>query len=204
MDKLREVNDIICQKIDNVELTRENIGKMLEFDIDISGVDYHAFIYGNQIMNYGLDDAKYDISFEDYVKEFKGVCNWGIAGGGACETPEELLKKFNELGLTYKDDEKMTNEEKKEMKDIIADEIFANHIIGNNRLLITKEDLDEGIDNYIHKEEIYKMIEDMQKKCLIDEICSGFNMMEMLEKLNLEEVVNLYTKLYDIDKEDLY
>lgn len=105
----QEVNDFICQKIDSVKLTNENIKKMLNFDMDIGGIDYDPFVCGGTIFNYGLDDAKYDISFKDYIKEFKGVCDWAIAGGGACEEPEILLKKFNDLNLTFQEEVENVN-----------------------------------------------------------------------------------------------
>ncbi len=128
---LKQVNDIICNKIDNVELTKENIKKMLDFDEDVSAIRYHAYICGNKIYNYGLEDEKRNITFEAYIQEFKDTCDWGIAGGGACEEPEILLQKFKDLKLTFKEVKnmdvkqiykQMNEQDKKAMRELLFDE----------------------------------------------------------------------------------
>jgi hypothetical protein len=144
MVTLKEVNEEICRKIENVELKPTNIAKMLDFDEDIGGIKYHAYICLNKIYNYGLDDEKCNITFEEYLNSFKSVCDWGIAGGGACEEPETILKKFNDLNLTFKEVDKMnvkeifdkmTKEDKKEMID-----------------LFFKEEVERFFKNYDHKD----------------------------------------------------
>ena len=142
MVTLKEVNEEICRKIENVELTPTNIGKMLDFDEDIGGIKYHAYICRNKIYNYGLDDEKCNITFEKYLNSFKNVCDWGIAGGGACEEPETILKKFNDLNLTFKEVDKMNVKEIYDKMNEKDKEAMINLLFEEENEKIFKEDFD--------------------------------------------------------------
>lgn len=107
---LKQVNDIICNKIDNVELNNRNIRKMLQYDIDITDCN-EARIVNNKIVGYGIFDPQPPMDFKEYIPWFKDACDWAIAGGGACEEPETLLQKFNDLNLTFKEVESMNIKE---------------------------------------------------------------------------------------------
>lgn len=140
-----DVHYIICEKVENVELTAENIEKLLEYDAYITMNDKKAYICNNKVINYGICDPLPPMSFEEYLPHFYAASDWAIMGEGASdENPEALLQRFNDLNLTFKEVEsmnvkqiykQMNEQDKKEMID-----------------LFFKEEVERFFKNYDHKD----------------------------------------------------
>ena len=140
-----DVHYIICEKVENVELTAENIEKLLEYDAYITMNDKKAYICNNKVINYGICDPLPPMSFEEYLSHFYAASDWAIMGEGASdENPEALLQKFNDLNLTFKEVEsmnvkqiykQMNEQDKKAMRELLFD-----------------EEADEFFEKYDHKD----------------------------------------------------
>ena len=127
-----DVHYIICEKVENVELTAENIEKLLKYDAYITMNDQKAYICNDKVINYGICDPLPPMSFKEYLSHFYAASDWAIMGEGASdENPEALLQKFNDLNLTFKEVEnmnikeiynKMTDEDKKAMCELLFEE----------------------------------------------------------------------------------
>lgn len=127
-----DVHYIICEKVENVELTAENIEKLLEYDAYITMNDKKAYICNNKVINYGICDPLPPMSFEEYLPHFYAASDWAIMGEGASdENPEALLQRFNDLNLTFKEVEsmnvkqiykQMNEQDKKTMRELLFDE----------------------------------------------------------------------------------
>lgn len=140
-----DVHRIICEKVENIELTAENIKKLLEYDAYITMDDQKAYICNNKVINYGICDPLPPMSFEEYLSHFYAASDWAIMGQGASdENPEALLQKFNDLNLTFKEVESMN-----------IKEIFNNMNEQDKkamRKLLFKEEVEEFFKNYDHKD----------------------------------------------------
>jgi len=117
--KRHELHVRICDVVENMLLTEENIRKLLKFDNEISGRDRIAKISDNKIYNYGKLECGYvddtipqSMSFAEYLNHFYASSSWGIEGYGYDEKDADTLsREFDNLELKCKSEIETLNKE---------------------------------------------------------------------------------------------
>ena len=118
--KRHELHARICDVVENMLLTEENIKKLLKFDNEISGRDRVAKISNNKIYDYGkmknpdyIDDTiPCSMTFKEYLNHFYASSCWGIEGYGYDEKDADTLsREFDNLELKCKSEIETLNKE---------------------------------------------------------------------------------------------
>lgn len=171
--KRYELHVKICDTVEKIPLTKENIIKLLKFDNEISGFDRVAKISNNKIYDYGKLECGYvddtipqSMTFKEYLNHFYASSSWGIEGYGYGEKDaDEISKMFDDLKLDLGD--KM--DETKEMDKIVEMINDEYDLYGTALEKLTEDQLRNIIWNEVFPE-IYDKILKTFREWAIDHV----------------------------------